>query len=392
MQQIQRFQPIKWWLWIAVILSLPCGAGIWGVTQLMHLPELPDCLSEFWSKDSTATVFYCATTFALEQDANKLYKAIELVNAIPADHPQRQMSDRMIEQWSQALLNLGENTFQQGNIDKAVNIAKMIPDNVSAHQLANNRIKQWKSIWSKAENIYKTASNHVTDEDERDNSYVALTEAKKLLRVGNEFWATTKYQELVHHIQDIKEKKEEPKAQKENRIETTKIPETLNPWDKEQETQDIAQLTKARQLANSEKIENLREAISEASMVVSNRYYEEAQKFIATTRSQIDIADDRYSLQQANELASNNDVLSLQMAINEASLISKERPLYQEANEHIEQWKGKILKLEKESKFKRINKSPSKNLQINNSLDNQQLNTQTTISELEDQYLQSVEP
>lgn len=208
----QWFPVLKWWVWIAITLSFPVGAGAWGLAQLFQLPELPDCLSES-SKTSTSTILYCGKAIADEQDVEKLTQAIELVSNIEASHPQHQIAEQLIEQWSQAILRLGENAFQQGDIDRAVDILKNIPHNVSTYKLVDNRIKQWRSVWSKASVIYENAIAKL-EKDERNNSYIALTEARKLLQIGNDYWETTKYQELVAQIHDIREKQEEQAAKK----------------------------------------------------------------------------------------------------------------------------------------------------------------------------------
>lgn len=342
----QWFPVIKWWVWIAITLSFPVGAGGWGLVQLLQLPELPDCLSES-SRTSASVVFYCGKAIADEQDVDKLYQAIELVSSLPAAHPQYQMAEQMMEQWSQAILRLGENAFQQGDIDRAVDIVKKIPDNVPTYKLVNNRVKQWRSVWSKASVIYENAVAKL-EKDDRDNSYIALTKARELLKIGNDYWETTKYQELVAQIQDIREKQEERAAEEEKyRLSIAKKePEKIENWEHEQEAQDVTYLTRARNLAKSQKVEEMIDGISEASMVSYGRHYNEAQKLIAEIRQNIEIVDDRSSLEQAKKLASRDDLISLQMAINEASLITEGRPLYKEANEHIAKWNAKVLKLQ----------------------------------------------
>lgn len=368
------------------MLSLPGGFGVWGVSQLLQLPELPDCISQLNLKDSTASVFYCATKTADDLDANKLSKAIELVNSLPTEHPQRSMSDRMIEKWSQAILRLGETAFQQGDIDKAVDMVKLIPDNVSAHQLANNQIEKWKSIWSKGEAIYDAAVAKVQEND-RDNSYLALIKAKELLNLGNDFWATTKYQELIHKIQEIKEKNVQARAQEEKYrlAETKKQLEIINTTEQEQQAQDLAQLNKARKEAKSGNIEDMKDAITQASMIVSGHYYDEAQEFITNTKRQIEIASAPSSHKVANELANKNDAESLQTAINQARLITDDRPLYKEANEHIAKWNQQILKVQQSEKQKVLFKGDRRNSQV----DSTRLET---VSEVEDKYLQNVKP
>ncbi|GAB1540799.1 hypothetical protein NUACC21_34680 [Scytonema sp. NUACC21] len=360
----QWFPVIRWWFWIAITLSFPIGAAGWGLVQLLQLPELPNCLSES-SQASSASVFYCAQAIADEQDADKLYKAIELANSLPEDHPQHEMAEQLVDKWSQTILRLGENAFQQGDIDKAVDLVKGIPTNVPSYKLVDNRIIQWKSVWSKASEIYVNAVAKL-EQDDRDNSFAALATARGLLKVGNDYWATTKYQELVAQIQDVKEQNEEREAKEEKYRQTIakKEPETIENWDKEQEAQDIAYLEKARTLANSAKVEDMIDAISEASMVSYGRHYQDAQKLIAVIRQNIDIADDRSSLEQAKKLASHNDLPSLQMAINEASLITEGRPLYKEANEHIAKWNEKVLKLQSQTQPNHIT-AGSEQLSVN---------------------------
>ncbi|MEC4814828.1 MAG: hypothetical protein SAK29_16330 [Scytonema sp. PMC 1069.18] len=343
----QWFRAIKWWFAILIMLFFPIGAAGWGLTQLLQLPALPNCVSESLSKDSSTSVFYCAKAIADDEDADKLSQAIELVNSLPKNHPQRPIAKQLSEEWSQAILRLGESAFQQGNIDQAVDIAKQIPDYVSTYQLADKRIKEWNSIWSKASKIYNIALAKINEVDPK-NSYLALNKAKELLKIGNDYWETTKYQELVAQIQDIKEKKEEIQAiaNKERLAKTTTEPEKMEYLDRQQEEQDLVYLDKARMLAQSGKIEDMIDAIGEASMVASRRYSEEAQKLIADIRRQMDIADDRTSLNRAKELASQNDVVSLEMAISEASFITQGTPLYKEANEYIAKWNKLLLKLQ----------------------------------------------
>ncbi|GAA6620947.1 hypothetical protein [Scytonema sp. NUACC26] len=342
----QWFPVIKWWIGIAITLSFPVGVGGWGLAQLFQLPELPNCLSEL-SQTSAATVFYCGKAIADEQDVDKLSQAIELVSSLPASHPQYEIARQVKDQWSQAILRLGENAFQQGDIDRAIDILKKIPDNVPTYKLVDNRVKQWRNIWSKASVIYENAVATL-GKDDRENAYIALTEARKLLKIGNDYWETTKYQELVAQIQDVREEQEERAAEEEKYRQAIakQKPEKIETWEQEQEAQDVAYLTKARNLAKSQKVEEMIDGISEASMVSYGRYYNEAQKLIADIRQNIEIVDDRSSLEQAKKLASRDDLLSLQMAINEASLITEGRPLYKEANEHIAKWNAKVLKLQ----------------------------------------------
>jgi len=347
----------KYWLWlIPLILCLPAGVGVWGVLQILYLPEIPNCESESWSSDAAAARFYCADKLANEQDADKLHQAIELVNTLPSDHPLRRDSDRLISLWSQAILRLAENTFQEGDLGKAVDMVKLIPNHLTIYQLADERSKQWQSIWSKSETIYK-ASADLVESDDRDKSYLALTKAKELWHVGNHYWGTTKYQELASLVQDAKEKKEQQqKMEADLKAKATAIPDanissldqsdqSLKKWQQEQDDLDLAQLNKAKKLATSGKNDDLRDAISEAYMVASKPHYEEAQKLIVNWQQQMENAEDRASLKRAKDLANQNDIASLETAISEARSINTGHSLSKEANRQIEQWNNRISKL-----------------------------------------------
>jgi hypothetical protein len=342
---IQCFKPIKWWYWLAGILLLTSGVGVGALIFLMQTPQAFDCVSESGAKNSAASVIYCATTTVDEQDPGSLSRVIELVDSIPKDNPLRHSGDRLIEKWSQAILRLSEKAFQEGDLHKAVNTAKLIPVNIKLHPLANEQIKKWQSTWSKAEAIYQAAEEKMQEREDNNRShnwYVALTKAKELRKLDNNYWGTTKYQELVHNIQDIRERNEEGQKKEEN---VSKNLDNITSFEVEQKESDLAQLKKAKLLASSGKIEDMRDAITEAQMVYSDVYLQEAQKLIATIEGKIEISEDRDYLDNAQKSAIKNDVISLQMAIGEASMITKERPLYKEANHNIAKWNKQISQL-----------------------------------------------
>lgn len=195
---IQWTQPIKWWYWYVIILLLPIALGVGAVKKLVQSPEPADCVSESLSNQEAASVFYCATMLAKEENVDKLYQAIKLVDTIPKNNPLR--SEKLLQKWSLEILNLSENSIQSGELNKAIDIANVIPGDVPAHKIALNKIQGWKSIWSKAEAI-EQAVKKIIQKDHRNSWYLALSKAKELRKLDNEYWANTKYHELVHYIQ-----------------------------------------------------------------------------------------------------------------------------------------------------------------------------------------------
>jgi hypothetical protein len=353
---LQYPKAIKWWHSIVGILILTTSVGVGASIFMLQSPPSSDCSSASLLQDSTSLVIYCASTSVDEQNADKLSNAIQLVNDIPNDNPLRQTADGLIEKWSQALFELSEKYFHEGDLSKAIDVARLIPVNLPIYDSANKRIKKWESTWSKAQVIYEAVESDI-EENDFSRWSKALSKAQELKSLDNDYWANTKYQELTYKIQDAKEKYEQEEQKKANEkkiaenqdnISNSQTAENLYSnisSDVEQEAEDLARIKKARTLGNSGKTEDIRNAINEASLVVSQAYYQEAKKMITVLENKMEMAEDKDYLEQAKKSASKNDVTSLETAISQASLISQSRPLYKEANQHILIWSQKISQL-----------------------------------------------
>jgi hypothetical protein len=331
---VQYLKPIKWWHWIVGIFLFTGGVSVSALSDLTQSPQPSNCLAELQSKDSVSATIYCATATVDEQNPDKLSRAIEAVNAIPQNHPLRANGDTLIERWSQALMYLSEKAFHEGDLPKAIETAELIPANISLHGSVGQKIKQWQSIWSQAEEIYKSAEVKMKENESR-NWYAALSTAKKLRTLENQYWANTKYQELVHNIQDIREEKEKAeKAEHDAQLAAS----NSNRDSTDTLTDDFGQLKKARALANSGKLEDMRAAVIEASVIIAEPHYQDARKLMNSIEDKIAVLEDSTYLRNAKQIASKNDEISLQMAINEAGLIAQDRPLYKQAVAQIATW------------------------------------------------------
>ncbi|NJR14670.1 MAG: hypothetical protein HC785_02490 [Calothrix sp. CSU_2_0] len=242
-----------------------------------------------------------------------------------------------MKKWSQALLSLGEKSFHDGDLNQAIKIVEVIPRHQPLYESAKKQTEEWKAIWLQAEEIYQTVKAKIDKSNQEKSWYRVFSEAKALKSLNNQYWASTKYQELIHTIQSAKEATE-----KEKKLAKAEAKDNFNnspAFDFRQIKEDKAQLEKARSLANSNKIDDMRSALVEASMVISDEYHQEAEKLIQFLENKIAVSEDNQYLENAKSLASKNDPISLEMAINEVSLIGKERPLYQQASQQITLWK-----------------------------------------------------
>lgn len=247
-----------WRGWVALSMIVTGGLTVLSIAFLFKLPAVPNCPSIFWPLASASLRLHCAQLAANKRTAADLVEAIQLVNTLPPDHPLHDEVTRLIEIWSRDILDLGEEAFQAGKLGDAIDIAKKVPKNVTAQSQVEGKIKQWQTIWASAEAIY----NRAEDALRKQNLQQASTEASRLLSINNNFWQTTKYQELTEKVASTR--------------------------------QDIGKLSKAKDLIESGGLKNLQEAIKLASSISDKSYvYQGAQEVLAKTgQALLDLAED----------------------------------------------------------------------------------------------------
>lgn len=328
------------------VLPLSVGAtGVWLLNQM----EAGECQSARTSPTvSDSTRLYCAQSAAGRGSSIDLVEAIQLADAIAVDHPLRTDGDRLIERWAMRLLELGEALFQEGKLNEAIALVEKIPIGTPVHDAVQPRVQEWEATWKEAETIHDQAQAALEDE----KPTVALAEARKLLRVRNEYWSNSRFQELANQIQAWRENRKAI-ANKQKQPEAKLLPEKslttdnlLSDWQKEQEAEAAAHLIKAKDLAATGNLNSLREAIAAAEMIFSGTpQYPQAQQLIAAWTRQIESIEDRPILDRATRLASKGDLASLQSAISEANNVYFGRALYREAQSKIDQWTDQVRQL-----------------------------------------------
>ncbi len=439
-----------WRLAAGLGLALTGGIAFLAIGFLFKLPAVPNCPAIFWPLASASLRMHCAQLAANKQTVDDLLEAIQLLNSLPDDHPLHQEASRLIEQWSGEILQLGDDAFNAGKLSDAIDIAHKVPKRANVSSEVEGRINHWQKIWSDAEEIYRRVEDALRDQNWRK----ASSDAARLLSIENNFWQTTKYQELTDKItltradiskiakakdladrggisnlleaiklasnvddksyvyqdaqdtiaqigqkmfdlaQDTLTRRDlqgaldiiaqiPPIAKLQREVEDfdviahaqakswggtvadieaaiaqiqkvelgrplyAKAQTLLNRW--QSEKGDIAQLDKARQLAQSGKPEDLQAAIAQASLVPSdNPRSQEAQKLANELSGQIQTQQDRPLLAQADQFASRGDVANLQTAMDQARQIAPGRALYREAQGRIQQWNRQLAQLQDE--------------------------------------------
>lgn len=323
------------WLGVSGLLVLPVGVSIWAFGTLVQLPALPKCFNARHAQP--ADQIFCAEQLASKQESEDLRRAMLLAHQVSADHPLRKESDRLIQIWSTEILRRGELAFQAGNLQEAVDLAMQIPSNLPTSAMARKQIQEWEAIWSQGEDLYRQAEAHIDNQE----WFQVLAVGRQLWQLENDFWATTRYQQLMRSLQTAREENKDKKFTRSN---FNRQPETVDEfiaqWEQQQDREDAARLQQAQQLAQAGNVEDLRMAVAAAQQVLyGTARYEQAQTAIAQWRQQIETIEDRPYLDRAQQLASEGN---LQAAINEASNVGWGRALYGDARDRMADWRDRI--------------------------------------------------
>ncbi len=398
---------LKWLSWLATwqfwVLSTGLmfgAAGFISVAFLLRLPTLPNCPSIFWPLASASMRLSCARVAAQKENVDDLLEAIALVNALPPDHPLRPSINQYIEEWTLDILELSEQQFHAGNLSEAIATARQVPtevpigeDGKTLEDTVEERIERWRAIWTKAEEIY----DRVEAQLKGQNWPKAFREATKLLEVGNRYWETTKYNEVTKLIQTAREDGAKlAKAQRlvnrggvDRILEAIEIAEDIKPesyvyseaqkaigeygrkmmalaeaaLEREdlteamsiarkipasanltEEAKDFIVLAQAESQAWNNTVVGLESAIAQAQKLgPDSPLYSKAQRSIDRWQQTIENA---IILEQARDFARSGNVSDLTTAINQAQMVSRSTPVWDEARDDIEQWNDRIERLE----------------------------------------------
>ncbi len=332
-----KLSNVPWQLWAIALIIASGTVGFTATSMLLRLPKSPQCTRIFWPIASASMRIYCAQIEADQGTVDSLLKAINLVEALPSDHPLRSEINKSVEEWAIAVLDIAEEQFQQGQLEEAITIARKVPSHVQVYSVVEERIEQWRSLWQEGEEIFAEVEEKLRESEWNE----AFRSAVKLLSVKNKYWATTKYDETVKNIQVAQE--------------------------------ESSKLDKAYNIFRRGGVDNWLEAIAEAKKISSESYaYREAQNLIEDAKdklinhiegllesgrwqSLLDVVDRLpYSLSLTEEVndwkalanagmeAKMGTVESLEIAIASAQEIDADRPLYQEAQDLINRWQLEI--------------------------------------------------
>ncbi len=319
------------------LLGIGIGIGTLSVFMLLRQPPKPQCESVFWPFASGSLRMYCAQERAQKRTLEDLFEAIGLVDGLPSVHPLRPLINRWIDLWSKQALDLAEEEFHQGHLEKAIEYAKKIPAQSTAHTQVEQRIKYWNTVWAKGKDIFAQAEKALNNENWRQTFGIMV----QLLTVDNRYWSQTQYESLNQRI--INAQKDELQLVKaQNLVASGGVENLSKALDVLSELSDQTIFKKSIQTLNTKIARNL-VALAEASL--NREDLSAALSALEKIPKDVSIwpeVQDWIEIAHAISDTWSGDVASYESAIAQLKKIGSDRPLYGKAQGYIQNWTADI--------------------------------------------------
>lgn len=330
------------WRWMLLWLSLVSFMGVavtCGVLLLTKLPPPIDC-RKISALSADGDRLYCAQREAESGKLDQLVAALRLVQHWPKEHPLYPEAQRQMTAWSKAILNLAQQKIRQGNPSSAIAIASYIPMSSPLYKEAQAKMNAWKQNVKQVEEITSQVTNALKSQSWQKASQLI----SQLSQFNQEPWTLSRVDALLKKLSEEKEA-----------------------WE---------QLEEARELAQSNTLEQIKQAIALTTQINANSYVKaqalaeqsgwshtlvligaklfEQNNFasvidilqhIPTTAPQYAAAQDWIQLSRAAQTANKNNILALVDALSAIRSIAPQSPVHQVASSQATRWQQQLQDL-----------------------------------------------
>jgi soluble cytochrome b562 len=340
----RRRLQVRSWRWMLLWLGLCSIMGVAvasGVLLLTKLPPPIDC-RRISPLSADGDRLYCAREAAESGKLEQLVTAIQLVQHWPPQHPLYPEAQRQMTAWSKAILGLAQQKIHEGNPSEAIAIATKIPFSSPIYDEAKAKITTWQQQLKRAEQITRQFQDALKQQSFQKASLLILD----LSRLTQDSWNLSRVDALLKQLTTEKEA-----------------------WQ---------QLEEARELAKSNTLEQLVDAIARTTKIDRNTYVKsqvleeqsrwsrividmatklfQQQDFagvikvldnIPRTAPQYAEARDWMQLSRASETAKKNNILALVDALAALRLIKQKSPVRKLASSKATLWQQELQDLTK---------------------------------------------
>lgn len=131
---------------------------------LMWLPPAPDCQAlPLLAPD--ADRLYCAQQAAQDGTFDTIVVGIDLIRDWKPDHPLYRKAQISMNEWSATLLRYADAALKEEGLERAVEIASLIPQGSPLYEEAQERMAQWQQQWDDGEAVYQAALTAIEQQE-----------------------------------------------------------------------------------------------------------------------------------------------------------------------------------------------------------------------------------
>ncbi len=177
---VERRQGLFW----LVVLATSTLTGAVAFQWLTGLPATPNCRKLFKATLSDSGQLYCADQAARKGDEVSLSEALKLAGSIDQNDPLFEQSRQLADHWSKSILVLARQKVEAGNLKKGVELAQQVPKTSPVHEEAQAMIKDWQSNWAQGDAIFIKAKKAIQDQ----NWGLATEQVSNLVQIGSDYW------------------------------------------------------------------------------------------------------------------------------------------------------------------------------------------------------------
>jgi hypothetical protein len=333
----------------------------WGqaTEQVRNLVQIG---SDYWQKRADTIV----AEIAIEQQAflkisdaqalvdagssDNIAKAIQAVSQIDSKRLARKRVAEKIDEWSQKLLEIAKSAQANGDYEEAMKAAQTVPPNakgakdavaylqIGRAETLENKDSLWSSIQAYAYSAQIDSATPV---------YTASREQRQNWEGRVQNWgqlAIARWFADIDQISGYRTAIDQAAMIAPNQPRRVEAQTLIASWSKQIETfSDRQFLARAKQMAVENTVASLQMAIAEAGKAVSGGLQNTAQALVAEWSNAVERVEDKPILDQARALAQKGD---LSGAIRIAEKIGSDRALYGESKDEIYNWTGRIQAVE----------------------------------------------
>jgi len=318
-------------LWVTVLMVCG-GTGVYAVKFLATVPPLPNC-KEITTLSADGERLYCAHNAASTGSLDQLWASIELVESWSSSHPLYAEAQRLMGQWSQAILVQARQEMHMGNMQSAVATLSQISASSPVYGEAQSYIADWQAIWEEGEKIEKV----VLKEIEGKKWQSALNKLQLFSNVNNPYWKRKRFGELRNMIASEKQAwKDLAQARRKAQYNSAEELEAAINL-----ARGIGIKSYARPEAQGEMARWSRRLIDMARKKLAEGRFAEAISIAGRVPQDTALyqeAQDSIMLSRAQELAAKEDIVSWLEANKIAGQIGPDSPLYSQAQGKMKSW------------------------------------------------------